>query len=53
LLGLGFAALSYGASSILAGAKTASVSMIFLIAAYFFHTMGELCISPVGLSYHQ
>ena len=51
LLGLGFAALSYGASSIPAGAKTASVSMIFLIAAYFFHTMGELCISPVGLSY--
>ena len=25
--------------------------MIFLIAAYFFHTMGELCVSPVGLSY--
>lgn len=51
LLGLGFAALSYGAASIPAGAKTAGVSMIFLIAAYFFHTMGELCISPVGLSY--
>ncbi len=51
LLGLGFAALSYGASSIPTGAKTASVSMVFLIAAYFFHTMGELCVSPVGLSY--
>ena len=25
--------------------------MIWLILAYFFHTMGELCISPVGLSY--
>ena len=25
--------------------------MIFLILAYLFHTMGELCISPVGLSY--
>jgi POT family proton-dependent oligopeptide transporter len=25
--------------------------MIFLILAYFFHTMGELCLSPVGLSY--
>ena len=25
-------------------------SMIWLILAYFFHTMGELCISPVGLS---
>lgn len=51
LLGLGFAALAYGSSSIPAGAKTASVSMIFLILAYFFHTMGELCLSPVGLSY--
>ncbi|MDE2429613.1 MAG: peptide MFS transporter [Burkholderiales bacterium] len=51
LLGLGFAALAYGASHIPSGAKTASVSMIFLIAAYFFHTMGELCLSPVGLSY--
>lgn len=51
LLGCGFAALAYGASSIPAGAKTASVSMVFLIVAYLFHTMGELCISPVGLSY--
>jgi POT family proton-dependent oligopeptide transporter len=24
--------------------------MIWLIMAYMFHTMGELCISPVGLS---
>ncbi|MEH6535163.1 MAG: peptide MFS transporter [Psychroserpens sp.] len=51
LLGLGFAILSYGASDIPSGAKTASVSMIFLILAYVLHTMGELCISPVGLSY--
>ncbi|WP_417290354.1 peptide MFS transporter [Corallibacter sp.] len=51
LLGLGFAFLSYGAGDIPSGAKTASVSMIFLIMAYLFHTMGELCISPVGLSY--
>ena len=28
-----------------------NVSMLFLIVAYFFHTMGELCLSPVGLSY--
>src|SRR5690606_21797352 len=26
------------------------VSMVFLIAMYFFHTTGELCLSPVGLS---
>mgnify|MGYP003324209179 FL=1 len=25
--------------------------MIFLILAYLFHTLGELCVSPVGLSY--
>ncbi len=24
--------------------------MIWLVIAYFFHTTGELCISPVGLS---
>tara|TARA_Y100000768_G_scaffold384964_1_gene370044 strand:- start:2416 stop:3969 length:1554 start_codon:yes stop_codon:yes gene_type:complete len=51
LLALGFAILSFGSLDIPLGAKTASVSMIFLISAYFFHTMGELCISPVGLSY--
>jgi len=51
LLGLGFAFLAYGTGDIEQGAKSASVSMIFLIMAYLFHTMGELCISPVGLSY--
>ncbi len=51
LLGLGFAFLSYGTMDIPQGAKTASVSMVFLILAYLLHTMGELCISPVGLSY--
>lgn len=51
LVGLGFAALAYGASEIPPGAKTAGVSMIWLILAYFFHSTGELCLSPVGLSY--
>ncbi len=51
LLGLGFAILSYGSADIPSGAKTASVSMVFLILAYLLHTMGELCLSPVGLSY--
>lgn len=50
-LGIGFAVLAYGSSSIPPGAKVASVSMIWLILAYLFHTLGELCISPVGLSY--
>lgn len=51
LVGIGFAALAYGSSTIPEGAKTASVSVIWLILAYLFHTLGELCISPVGLSY--
>ena len=51
LLGIGFLALVIGASGIPTGAKTASVSMIWLVLAYFFHTVGELTISPVGLSY--
>lgn len=51
LLGLGFAILAFGSMGIPQGAKTASVSMIFLILAYLLHTMGELCLSPVGLSY--
>ncbi|RDK89082.1 peptide MFS transporter [Marinirhabdus gelatinilytica] len=51
LLGLGFGILAYGSMGIPLGAKTASVSMIFLILAYLLHTLGELCVSPVGLSY--
>ncbi len=51
LLGLGFAILAFGSMGIPQGAKTASVSMVFLILAYLLHTMGELCLSPVGLSY--
>ncbi|MCI0921385.1 peptide MFS transporter [Sphingobacterium rhinopitheci] len=51
LVGVGFLALAYGSSSIPKGAETAAVSMIWLVLAYFFHTMGELCLSPVGLSY--
>ncbi|MFD0761275.1 peptide MFS transporter [Lutibacter aestuarii] len=50
-LGIGFAFLAYGASGIPQGAKTASVSIVWLILAYLFHTLGELCVSPVGLSY--
>ncbi len=51
LLGIGFGMLAIGASTIPPGAKTASVSMIWLLLAYLLHTMGELAISPVGLSY--
>ncbi|MGB7785851.1 MAG: oligopeptide:H+ symporter [Salinimicrobium sp.] len=48
LLGLGFGLLAFGSSGIAEGAK---VSMIWLILAYLFHTLGELCLSPLGLSY--
>ncbi len=51
LLGIGFAALAFGSMGIESGAKTASVSIIWLILAYLFHTLGELCLSPVALSY--
>jgi len=51
LVGFGFAILAYGSYGIEQGAKTASVSMAWLILAYLFHTLGELCVSPVGLSY--
>lgn len=51
LLAIGCASIAFGASSIEVGARTASVSMIWLILVYLFFTMGELCISPVGLSY--
>ena len=51
LLGVGFLSLAYGASGIPTGAKVAAVSMIWLVFAYLFHTLGELCLSPVGLSY--
>lgn len=51
LLGVGFAVLAYGASYIPAGAKTAQISIMYLVLVYLFHTLGELFISPVGLSY--
>jgi len=51
LLGLGFGILAYGSAGIPQGAEFASVSIIWLILAYLFHTLGELSLSPVGLSY--
>ena len=29
----------------------ALVSPLWLVAAYSFHTFGELCLSPIGLSF--
>ena len=50
-LAIGMITVAIGADGIEPGAKTASVSMIYLILVYLFVTMAELCISPVGLSY--
>ncbi len=50
-LGIGFGMLAFGSLSVPKGATMASLSMIWLILAYLFHTLGELCLSPVALSY--
>ncbi|MBL4745024.1 MAG: peptide MFS transporter [Flavobacteriaceae bacterium] len=51
LLAAGFGVLAFGSLSIPNGAATAQVSMVWLLLAFLLHTMGELSISPVGLSY--
>ncbi|MCR9310257.1 peptide MFS transporter [Vibrio diabolicus] len=32
------------------GDTTVKTSMLWLVGAFFFHTLGELCLSPIGLS---
>ena len=51
LLGLGFAFLAFGARNVPNGAETAALSVAWVVLAYLFHTLGELCLSPMGLSY--
>ena len=46
LLGLGFFVFPWGATY----AQEGMVPMMFLVLAYLLHTLGELCLSPVGLS---
>jgi POT family proton-dependent oligopeptide transporter len=45
--GLGFVVLAVGAAQATGGAQ---VSPMWLVAVYVLHTIGELCLSPVGLS---
>jgi POT family proton-dependent oligopeptide transporter len=47
LTGIGFLAM---VAAVYEHAATGKASMWWLVIAYFFHTTGELCISPVGLS---
>ncbi len=48
-LALGFFVM-LGATMVQGGDVTVKVSMLFLVFAYLFHTLGELCLSPIGLS---
>ena len=48
LLGVGYLFMVVGGAHADAGVL---VSPLWLVGAYTFHTFGELCLSPVGLSY--
>ncbi|MDJ1472960.1 peptide MFS transporter [Xanthocytophaga flava] len=47
LMGLGFLVMVFAAKIVVSGEKAA---FTWLIMTYFLHTIGELCLSPVGLS---
>ena len=53
-LGMFFLALGFlsmcGAASQISGDANVKAHVIWLVLAYIFHTMGELCLSPIGLS---
>ncbi|MBA5763631.1 peptide MFS transporter [Vibrio sp. 404] len=48
-LALGFLCMM-GAVMEQGGDTTVKTSMMWLVGAFFFHTLGELCLSPIGLS---
>lgn len=48
IMGFGFLFMVFAAMEF---EKGGSSSMIWLVLAYLFHTIGELCISPVALSF--
>lgn len=47
LLSLGYLVICFGVKDALPGVK---VSLIWLTGLYFIHTMGEIALSPIGLS---
>ena len=54
IMGWGFFFMSYASSEVeysTTGEVIAKSSMIWLVLAYLFHTLGELCASPVALSF--
>lgn len=48
IMGFGFLFMVFAAMEF---EKSGSSSMIWLVLAYLFHTIGELCLSPVALSF--
>ena len=46
-LSLGYLLIAFGVKGVEPGVK---VSMLWLTGLYFLHTMGELCLAPIGLS---
>ena len=48
IMGFGFVFMVFAAMEF---DRNGSSSMIWLVLAYLFHTLGELCISPVALSF--
>jgi len=49
-LGVGFAVIAWASVYVGDASNPNKVSAAWLVATYFFHTTGELCLSPVGLS---
>lgn len=47
LLSMGYLFIAFGVKNVEPGVK---VSMIWLTGLYLIHTMGELCLAPIGLS---
>lgn len=50
LAGLGFVIMIFAANAVVASGGTVLVSPWWLVGSYFFQSIGELCLSPVGLS---
>lgn len=47
LLSMGYLLIAFGVKGVEPGMK---VSIMWLTSLYFIHTMGELCLAPIGLS---
>ena len=48
--GIGFLLMVAASNRVISGGAAVRVSMLWLVASYFFQSIGELALSPVGLS---